>query len=194
MNTSERLGYGKEDRLLIVNADDLGLCPGVNAAVEELLADQAVTSATLMMPCGWSADAIRRLARLPNADIGVHWTLTSEWPLYRWGPIARNRQIASLVGKDGWFPLTIAETERKADPDEVRTELIAQTEAALQAGVALTHADNHMGSLYGFETGRDMLSIAFEVCVKYACPSGFRASLCRSEDGRFLRKSWTGQR
>jgi hypothetical protein len=170
MLTSEKLGYGKEERLLIVNADDFGLCRSVNDAIEELLEQRYVSSATIMMNCSWSPDAAARAARIKDADIGVHWTLTSEWPAYRWGPLVRNRSAETLAGKDGWFPPSSAEAEHRADPEQVRSELIAQTEAALQAGIDLTHADNHMGSLYGLWSGRDLLHIAFEICSRFGLP------------------------
>lgn len=171
MNTAQRLGYGKEEKLLIVNADDFGLCGCVNETIVELLAAGAVSSATVMMCCSWSADAIARIREaVPNADVGVHWTLTSEWPGYKWGPVCRSRPMNTLTAQGSWFPETIAEVERQADPKEVRSELIAQTEAAISAGLAPTHADNHMGSLYGLYTGKDLLPIVFDICAKYGLP------------------------
>lgn len=171
MNTAQRLGYGKEEKLLIVNADDFGLCRSVNETIAELISNKEISSTTIMMNCSWSADASALIQSVaPDADVGVHWTLTSEWPLYRWGPICRSRATGSLSGRDGWFPETISEVERRADPEEVRHELIAQTEAALRSGLALSHADNHMGSLYGFHSGKDLLPIAFDVCARYGLP------------------------
>lgn len=171
MNTGQRLGYGKEERLLIVNADDLGLCRSVNEGVLQLLSEKAVCSATIMMTCPWSVDAAELIQQqVPNADIGVHWTLTSEWPRYKWGPISRKRSLTTLANAAGWFPSTIVEVEVRSDPEEVRTELMSQVEAALKAGLSLTHADNHMGSLYGFLTGRDLLLVAFDVCASYGLP------------------------
>jgi predicted glycoside hydrolase/deacetylase ChbG (UPF0249 family) len=171
VNTAQRLGYGREERLLIVNADDFGLCRSVNESVARLMSDKAICSATIMMTCSWSADAANLIHQtLPEADIGVHWTLTSEWTDYKWGPLCRSRTTASLVGDDGWFPETTAEVESQADPDEVRFELIAQTEAALKAGLALTHADSHMGSLYGLHSGKDLLPIVFDLCTRFGLP------------------------
>jgi chitin disaccharide deacetylase len=124
-----------------------------------------------MMTCSWSADAANLIVQtLPNADIGVHWTLTSEWPDYKWGPLCRSRTTSSLTGADGWFPETTAEVESRADPEEVRFELIAQTEAALKSGLVLTHADSHMGSLYGFHSGKDLLPIVFDICARFGLP------------------------
>ncbi|WP_276357958.1 polysaccharide deacetylase family protein [Cohnella caldifontis] len=170
MLTSEKLGYGKDEKLLIVNADDFGMSRSVNDGISELLERRLVSSSTIMMNCPWSPDAAARAVRIRDVDIGVHWTLTSEWPAYRWGPLLRGRPSDTLAGKDGWFPASSEEAERRADPEQVRGELIAQTEAALQAGIALTHADNHMGSLYGISSGRDLLHVAFEVCARYGLP------------------------
>lgn len=171
MNTAELMGYANDARLLIVNADDFGLCHSANEGIRQLLSENAVCSTTIMMNCAWSASAAARIREAGTAaDVGVHWTLTSEWPRYRWGPLCRSRAVRSLSGPDGWFPSTIAETERRADPEEVRHELIAQTEAALAAGLSLTHADNHMGSLYGFSYGNDLLDVAFDVCALYKLP------------------------
>lgn len=188
MNTAQRMGYSGEDRLLIVNADDFGLCRSANDGVLQLLEAQAISSATIMMPCPWSADAIASLKRrAPQADVGVHWTLTSEWTPYRWGPLSRAKPTDSLAEGAGWFPAANADVERRADPEQVRAELIAQTEAALASGLALTHADNHMGSLYGFHTGRDFLHVAFDVCATYGLPFRLPRQL-RETGGRTIPK------
>ncbi|TVY02261.1 polysaccharide deacetylase family protein [Cohnella terricola] len=171
MNTAQRLGYGKDEKLLIVNADDFGLCDSANETIVGLLSEQVISSTTIMMNCSWSADAAKRIRlTVPSADVGVHWTLTSEWPGYKWGPLCRSRPISTLTVAGGWFPATVGELERRADPEEVRHELIAQTEAAIASGLTLTHADNHMGSLYGFHTGQDLLSIVFDICARYGLP------------------------
>src|SRR5690606_27670511 len=57
---AERLGYGPEDRLLIINCDDLGSCHAANVGTYEALRDGIATSATLMVPCPWSREAAAR--------------------------------------------------------------------------------------------------------------------------------------
>lgn len=171
MSTATQLGYGSQDRLLIVNADDYGLCRSTNEGILLLLREKAISSTTIMMTCPWSEDAAASfIERTPETDIGVHWTLTSEWNGYRWGPLCRNQPTHTLSDKMGWFQTTNAEFEKAAAPEQVRAELIAQTEAALAAGLQLTHADNHMGSLYGFHSGQDLLSVVFDVCAMYGLP------------------------
>lgn len=138
---NERLGFSAEDRLLIVNCDDLGMCHSANEGVYDALRNGFATSATLMVPCPWAREAA---ARYRGEDVGVHMTLTAEWELYRWGPIT---QAPSLLGGDGGFPRTIADVWDHADMDEARRELRAQIERAILWGFDVTHLDSHMGTL-----------------------------------------------
>jgi len=170
MNGAERLGFGKGERLLIVNADDFGMCHATNEGIFRLLEEGVVDSATVMMPCGWAREAVRWSAERPALNVGIHFTLTSEWEGYKWGPVGRGGDVSSLVTPAGWFPADVGTVERTADPAQVRAELIAQIEMAIASGLAPTHVDNHMGSVYGLETGRDFLREVFEVCAAYRLP------------------------
>jgi predicted glycoside hydrolase/deacetylase ChbG (UPF0249 family) len=170
MKLARALGYGESDRLLIVNADDFGMCHAANDATRQLLAEGAVSSATVMMPCGWAKEAAAWGAAHPQYDVGVHLTFTSEWQTYKWGPVTREGGVASLITGEGYFPQDCMTFERRADPSEVRREIVNQIEMALRMGVDPTHLDNHMGSLYGLQTGRDFLEIVFDVCAAYRLP------------------------
>ncbi|MCB1269932.1 MAG: polysaccharide deacetylase family protein [Microthrixaceae bacterium] len=138
---AERLGYGEEARILIINCDDLGMCHSANEGVYESLRDGVATSASLMVPCPWAREAA---ARYRGEDVGVHLTLTAEFELYRWGPCTRS---PSLFGGDGGMAPTVAEAWDHADLDEVRRELKAQVERAILWGFDVTHLDSHMGTL-----------------------------------------------
>jgi chitin disaccharide deacetylase len=138
---AERLGYSADDRLLIVNCDDLGSSQAANSAVYDSLRNGAGTSASLMVPCPWARGAS---ADYRGEDIGVHLTLNAEWDLYRWGPIT---QAPSLLDGDGGFPRTITDVFEHADLDEVRRECRAQVERAILWGFDVSHLDSHMGTL-----------------------------------------------
>jgi predicted glycoside hydrolase/deacetylase ChbG (UPF0249 family) len=138
---AERLGFGADDRVLIVNCDDLGSSYAANVACYEALREGVATSATLMVPCPWARDAA---ARYRGDDVGVHLTLNAEYDLYRWGPITH---APSLLDGDGGFPRTIEDVWDHADLDEVRRELRAQIERAILWGFDVTHLDSHMGTL-----------------------------------------------
>src|SRR5262245_39012544 len=78
---AERLGYRPEDRLLIINCDDLGSSHSANVATYRSMVHGVATSATLMVPCPWAREAAHMFKGLP---VGVHLTLTSEHRGYRW--------------------------------------------------------------------------------------------------------------
>ncbi len=142
-NLAERLGYAESDRLLIVNCDDFGSSHAANTAIEKCLDASLATSATLMVPCPWAREAARR-AKERNLPVGVHLTLTAEYPGYRWRAITGGK---SLHDKDGFMPRTTQEVWTKADLSEAEEECEAQVQQALDWGVDVTHLDAHMGTL-----------------------------------------------
>ncbi|MGH6957306.1 MAG: ChbG/HpnK family deacetylase, partial [Caulobacteraceae bacterium] len=68
---AERLGYGPDARLAILNCDDIGSSHAANLASLEALETGVATSATLMVPCPWAREAAHMFAA---ADVGVHLT------------------------------------------------------------------------------------------------------------------------
>jgi predicted glycoside hydrolase/deacetylase ChbG (UPF0249 family) len=75
---AERLGFAADDRLLIINCDDLGSSHAANSGVFDALRNGLATSATLMVPCPWAREAA---ARYRGEDVGVHLTLNAEYEL-----------------------------------------------------------------------------------------------------------------
>ncbi|MFC4809553.1 polysaccharide deacetylase family protein [Paenibacillus sp. GCM10023250] len=169
-STAEQLGYGPNDRVLIINADDYGVCHSTNLGVQKLLEERAISSATIMMPCAWAREAAQWSAARGRLDVGVHLTFTSEWDALKWGPVHRGGPTQSMTTAEGYFHKDAKAFERRADAAQVKQEIVAQIEMALTLGVDVTHADNHMGSLYGLQTGRDFLSETFEACAHYGLP------------------------
>lgn len=163
-----RLGREPGTRAIILNADDFGMCHAANAAIATLLEEGAIDSATVMTPCAWAPEALAFAAARPHLDVGLHLVLTSEWRRYRWRPLTGTG--TSLVDADGWFPADVAAVERQADPVHVAAEFEAQLAAALGAGVDVTHLDNHMGSVYGMATGRDLLEPVFALAARHGLP------------------------
>src|ERR1700743_3262530 len=98
---AERLGYGPESRLLIINCDDLGSSHSANVATYRSIVYGVATSATLMVPCPWAREAARMLQ---GFSIGIHLTLTSEYPGYRWRGLTNG---TSLRDDEGFLPPTM---------------------------------------------------------------------------------------
>jgi hypothetical protein len=128
ISINERLGYPREAKLLIVNADDAGMCHAVNAGVERALRMGLVTSCTVMAPCPWFGDFAARVRRCPDLRAGIHLTTTSEWDNYRWGPVAPRERVRSLLDPEGFFYRSEGEFYQKADLGEVEIEFRAQIE------------------------------------------------------------------
>ena len=82
-----RLGYPADAKLLIINADDLAMAHTENDASLSALDEKLVSSATVMVPCPWFIEVAAYARAHPDADLGLHLTLTSEWQTYRWGPV-----------------------------------------------------------------------------------------------------------
>jgi chitin disaccharide deacetylase len=167
-------------KYLMINADDFGMCHAMNAATIGLLEDNLITSATLMPPCSWFAEAVEYAASHPEKCVGLHLTLTSEWELMRWGPVAQV-PLPSLVVK-GYFPRSSLEVEQNAKANEVEIELRAQLERVKTYGLNPSHIDNHMGSLYGFYGVQSFLPLAFKICQELALPFRFPRRVIAGDD------------
>jgi predicted glycoside hydrolase/deacetylase ChbG (UPF0249 family) len=147
--------------VLIVNADDLGLCHAANVGVFDALESGAATSATLMVPCPWARQAA---TRYQGEDIGVHLTLNAEYDRYRWGPITH---APSLLDGDGGFPRTREDLIDHADIAEARRECRAQIERAILWGFDVSHLDTHMGVL---QLRPELFDIYLELAVDFDLP------------------------
>ena len=143
---AQRLGYDPDARVVIFHADDLGMCHGSNLAFLELVEAGILTCGSIMMPCPWATEMLQLCAARPDLDVGIHLTLTSEWPQYRWGPLVRRGPTDGLSGADHCFWPTVAEVEAHADIAAAEAELRAQIDWAIDAGLHITHLDAHMGA------------------------------------------------
>jgi hypothetical protein len=143
----ERLGYPSSARLLIIHSDDLGMNHSVNRATFEALENGWITSASILVPCPWFPEVAKWAREHPNADLGIHQALNSEWTTVRWGPVSSKDKVPSLLDSDGYFPLDTPAVAENAKIPEVEIELHAQIDRAKAAGIHLTHLDTHMGAL-----------------------------------------------
>lgn len=112
-------------RRLIVNADDLGLCRGVNRGIFAAVDDGIVTSAGLMVRWPGAVEAAAWALRHPDVSIGLHLDL-GEW-VYRDGDW---RELYHVIDS--------------ADPTAVAHEVVAQLQAFERLlGRPPTHLDSH---------------------------------------------------
>ena len=161
-------------RYLIINADDFGVCTATNEAIEQIFNEGTLSSTTIMTPCPAAKDAVARAKANPKIKLGLHITTNAEWTQGwgQWKPVANPQQVRSLTDENGYFYSTIQEFSQKAKADEVITEMEAQYHYLIDSGITPTHADSHMGSLYGL-AGPSFMKEALEFCARYKLPFRF---------------------
>ena len=147
MNSLKRLGFPDHTKLLIIHADDAGLAHSENQATMQALAKGQVSSTSIMMPCPWCYEMIEFAKTHPQFDYGIHLTLTCEWKYYKWRPILPAAEVPSLVDNHGFMHAKRLDIINKAATEDVRKEMTAQIEIALEWGLKPSHLDAHMSTL-----------------------------------------------
>jgi len=127
---------------LLINADDLGLTPGVNRAIAELHDAGCLTSATLMATGPAFADAVPLARARPTLSVGCHIVLTDGTPALP------SREIPSLCPDGERFRPSLGAFIRdlmlgRLDESEIEREATAQIRKLQSAGLAVTHFDTH---------------------------------------------------
>ncbi|HYD41892.1 MAG TPA: ChbG/HpnK family deacetylase [Anaeromyxobacter sp.] len=142
---NELLGYQRDARLLLLNADDLGMYPGVNRGIAHAIEAGPVRSASLIATSPWAPEAIGWVSERTHVSLGVHLTLVRDVERVPWGPLCTPAEVPSLVDADGRLrPLSrLEETLAVARAEEVEREFRAQLQAVLDAGLHPTHLDWH---------------------------------------------------
>jgi predicted glycoside hydrolase/deacetylase ChbG (UPF0249 family) len=164
---AERLGHPANSKLLIIHADDLGAAHSIDVASFDALDKGIISSASAMVPTPWITEVAAYARAHPNADIGLHLTITSEWETYRWGSVESADKVPSLLDSAGTFPSEVKPVAEKAKPVEVERELRAQVERALALGIRPTHLDSHMGALFSTP---ELIATYVKVARSYGLP------------------------
>lgn len=164
---AERLGYPADSKLLIIHADDLAVAHSEDAASFDALDNHAVTSASIMVPCPWLTEVADYAKAHPDADLGLHLTLTAEWKTYRWGPVESKDKVPNLLDPSGYLWPEVEPAVRALKADEVEREIRAQIEHAIAMGIHPTHLDSHMGTLFARP---DLFAIYVKVAHEYKLP------------------------
>jgi hypothetical protein len=164
---AQRLGYPVDAKLLIIHADDLAVTHSEDMASFEALNRGAVSSASVMVPCPWLTEVANYAKAHPEADLGLHLTLGSEWITYKWGPISPRDQVPSLLDPHGYFYQFSEDAVQHMKPEEAEREIRAQLEFALKIGIHPTHLDSHMMMLY---MRRDLAAVLVKIGHEYHLP------------------------
>jgi predicted glycoside hydrolase/deacetylase ChbG (UPF0249 family) len=164
---AERLGYPADSKLLIVHADDLAIAHSEDTASFDALEKNAVTSASIIVPGPWLTDVAAYAKAHPDADLGLHLALTSEWRTYRWGAVESKDKVPSLFDPSGYlWPETLPAVQN-IKVEEVEREIRAQVERAMALGIHPTHLDSHMGVLFSTQ---ELFAVLVKVAHEYKLP------------------------
>ena len=121
-----------------------------------------------MVPCPWLTEVADYAKAHPDADLGLHLTLTSEWKTYRWGSVDSSDKVPSLLQSDGTFWLdSPSRLRRRPNLPKRKQEIRAQVERALAVGIHPTHLDSHMGSLFSTP---ELIAVYIKVAHEYHLP------------------------
>jgi chitin disaccharide deacetylase len=167
--SSELLGFPRDARVLIINCDDFGMHPGINAAVVDSIEEGIASSCSLMVPCPAAPRAMQLLGRRPAIPFGIHLTLVCDTADYRWGPLTARERVPSLLDDTGqlFVPTAAGRSEllARARLDEIELEFRAQIDTVADAGLTPTHLDFHCLA----DGGRDDI---FDLTVTLAAEYG----------------------
>ena len=132
---------------VLIRCDDIGMCHSVNLAAQQVLETGKPVSMSVMVPCPWFTEAVEMLKKYPNVSVGIHLTLNSEWKQYRWGPVLGSKTVPTLVDSLGnFFPSRSALYANNPKLSEIESELRAQIDKAIRAGLKIDYLDYHMGA------------------------------------------------
>lgn len=132
----------RDDRTLIVTADDFGLSVSVNEAVENAHRQGFLSAASLMVGAKAAGDAVERARGLPLLGVGLHLTLLDG------RPVLPPEAIPDLVGVDGRFPsdafrFGVALYSSQAMQRQANAEIEAQFERFSATGLTMDHINGH---------------------------------------------------
>ena len=139
--------YDPNARLLVIQAEDLGMAHSIDKASFEALEKGWVTTAGVLVPGPWFPEVLRWSQSHPNVDLGIRLDLNSDWSSYRWRPVSAVQKGSGLTDSGGYLASSQLYVAHHATPIEVETEEHAQIDLAKNAGISVTHLDNHMRAL-----------------------------------------------
>jgi predicted glycoside hydrolase/deacetylase ChbG (UPF0249 family) len=126
------------ERLIVVNADDLGMSTSLNTEILSLMRAGLVSSASVMANGDAVEEAIAHIRDLPHCSFGVHLNIT-------WGrPVGPLEPLRRLLGEGDRFSRGAFDTRFDARLRRaVAQEWCSQVESLRSKGLTISHLDSH---------------------------------------------------
>lgn len=152
-------------RILVVNADDFGLTPGVCDGILRAHRVGIVTSTSALTPAPAFAAKSAAL-RDSGLHTGLHLCAVGEDP-----PLLSATEVPTLVDGRGRFPISWRHFLRRAaagriDPADLAREFEAQHQALRAAGISPTHVDSHQN----LHLWPSVTAVAVDLAVRHGIP------------------------
>jgi len=143
--TNRLLGYPDNQRLLILNADDFGMCHAINRSIIDVLEAGIIRSTSLMVCTPWANEAAEYLRQHPAVHFAVHLTAVCDSPFYTWGPCLPIDQIPALVNAQGhfWEFNAFHNLNRPDFLPQLEREFRRQIQLVYELGLQPDHLDWH---------------------------------------------------
>lgn len=188
---AEELGYTKDDILVIVNMDDIGVHKDETDASYEVIKYGMSITGSIMVP---TPDFERAAKLAGNTPLGLHITLTNEWEdKLPWSPLLPIDEVPSLYNPQGRMWKNEILFAKNAKPEDVKKEMEAQIKKALDYKLNITHIDSHMLSLYQTD---EIYRVALDLAKKYklpiTCPFNGKKRKVLEDEGYIFTDSFIG--
>lgn len=158
---------------LIIRGDDMGYSHSGNLALLKSSLEGIQTSIEVIVPAPWFPEAVKMLQENPAIDVGLHFTLTSEWDNVKWRPLT---EAKSLRDKDGYFyPMIFKNNHYRGQAildqnfllSDIEGELRAQIEMLRRHIPQVSHISGHMGCTLFTQ---EVKALVRKVAAEYGLP------------------------
>ena len=164
---AERLQFAPGQKVILLNAREMGLSWEMNQAGIELIKNGRVQSVSGIPTGPWFNDFVDRCKENNVSDVGISIALTNPFEKLSWRFAASRSEVPSLVNQDGFPWRTVLQYAVNATPEDVKTEIHAQIERARAAGIEITHMSSYHGTVY---SRADTAAVLLEASQKYWIP------------------------
>ena len=127
---------------VIINADDLGLNPIVNKAIDEAMTNHQISSSTILANNDYWDDIHKMVEKHPNCSFGVHlnltegMSLTKSSVLRKYGITSEDNCFTKKIKGNYSFPMELKEA--------IYSEWDAQIKKVLETEkICFSHIDGH---------------------------------------------------
>ncbi|HXV27697.1 MAG TPA: ChbG/HpnK family deacetylase [bacterium] len=157
-------------RVLIVNADDCNLTPGVTRAILKCHDEGIVSSTTWMVNLPFTPDTVRSVLKRRGLGVGIHLNVTLGMP------VSSPQKVRSLIDSEGRFSKLQKQLGKLPEKRDLVIEYASQVEKFKKIfGRYPTHLDTH----HQVHDHPLFFHALIQVAIRYGLPIR-RSSLMRS--------------